>query len=128
MYQDKRFSIRALNIWDRTINKSLDQIEYLGRYLGYVNNLGDPEIRKLVLDVLKPHQPPLPQFASFLGDLECLSTVDISLVEMDERTESLKVILIGNKIDFDTLKNHMAEQGAVIHSVDQVLVEKSMKD
>jgi hypothetical protein len=89
-----------------------------------VNNLNDPIIRKLVLDVLKPHQPPLPEFASFLGELEGIVMVDVTLVEMDERTESLKVVLSGEGIDFETLKEHMAEHGAVIHSVDQVVVEK----
>ena len=87
--------------------------------------MGDPEIRKIVLDVLKPHQPPLPKFASFLGDLEGVSLVDVSLVEMDERTESLKVVLSGDRIDFDTLKEHIGNIGASIHSVDQVLVEKT---
>lgn len=86
--------------------------------------MSDPVIRKLVLDVLKPHQPPLPKFASFLCELEGIVLVDVSLVEMDERTESLKVVLSGEGIDFENLKEHMAEQGAVIHSVDQVVVEK----
>ena len=91
---------------------------------GYVNKLSEPAIKKLVLDVLKPHQPALPEFATFLSELDDIFMVDVSLVEMDERTESLKVVLSGDRIDFDKLKEHMVKQGAVIHSVDQVLVEK----
>ena len=86
--------------------------------------MGDPRIRYLVLDVLKPHDPPLPEFASFLGELEGVTKVDVSLAEMDEKTESLKVVLQGSQLDFDELKEHMARYGAVIHSVDQVIVEK----
>ena len=86
--------------------------------------MNGPQIKHLVLDVLKPHAPSLPEFASFLGELEGVTRVDVSLVEMDERTESLKVVLHGVEIDFDELKGHMAKQGAVIHSVDQVIVEK----
>ena len=74
--------------------------------------------------MLKPHAPSLPEFASFLVELEGVTRVDVSLVEMDERTESLKVVLHGVEIDFDELKGHMEKQGAVIHSVDQVIVEK----
>jgi len=85
----------------------------------------NPQIKHLVLDVLKPHAPALPEFASFLGQLKGVTKVDVSLVEMDERTESLKVVLHGTEINFDKLKEHMAKQGAVIHSVDQVIVEKS---
>lgn len=88
--------------------------------------MGDPEIKEIVLDVLKAHEPPLPDFASFLCELEGVIHVDISLVEMDEKTVSLKVILGGNDIDFEKLKEHIGERGAVIHSVDQVIVERKI--
>jgi hypothetical protein len=85
--------------------------------------MDDPEIRHLVLDVLKPHQPPLPEFATFISELEGVNRVDVTVLEMDEKTESLKVIIDGSNIDYDRLREHMAKQGAVIHSVDQVIVE-----
>lgn len=91
---------------------------------GNVEVLSGPEIKALVLDVLKPHSPPLPEFATYLSELEGVHKVDVTLVEMDEKTESLKVVLNGVSIDFDALKEHMGRQGAVIHSVDQVIVEK----
>jgi hypothetical protein len=58
-----------------------------------------------------------------MGELQGLTRIDISVVEMDEKTESLKVIVDGNSIDYEELRVHMARQGAVIHSVDQVIVE-----
>lgn len=82
-----------------------------------------PRITHIVLDVLKPHQPPLPEFASFVGELPGIKKVDVSVVEMDEKTESLKVIIDGANIEYEELRSHMAKQGAVIHSVDQVVVE-----
>ncbi len=42
---------------------------------------------------------------------------------MDEKTESLRVILDGSNIDFEELREHMSKQGAVIHSLDRVVVE-----
>jgi hypothetical protein len=86
--------------------------------------LDDPEIKELVLDVLKPHDPPLPEFASFLSELQGIEKVEVSLVEMDERTESLKVVINGASIDYNALKEHIGKRGAVIHSVDHVKVEK----
>jgi len=80
-------------------------------------------ITHIVLDVLKAHQPPLPEFASFVGELPGIKRVDIAVVEMDEKTESLKVTIDGVNIDYEELRSHMAKQGAVIHSVDQVVVE-----
>ncbi len=88
-----------------------------------MKSLGEPKIKELVLDVLKPHTPPLPEFASFLAEHNGVDKVEVSLVEMDERTESLGVILHGHDIDYDSLKEHMGKQGAVIHSVDKVTVE-----
>ena len=82
-----------------------------------------PQITHIVLDVLKPHQPPLPEFASFLGEMDGVTRVDVSVVEMDEKTESLKIIIDGTKLDYEALRAHLASQGAVIHSVDQVVVE-----
>lgn len=82
-----------------------------------------PEIKTLVLDVLKPHAPPLPDFASYLCEFSGVMKVDVSLVEMDERTESIKVVLTGSAIDYEDLKEYITKQGAVIHSVDQVVVE-----
>ena len=81
-------------------------------------------VKTIVLDVLKPHSPPLPEFATFISKLDGVSKVDINLVEIDEKTESLKVTLNGSNIKFDGLKELMEKRGAVIHSVDQVVVEK----
>ena len=86
--------------------------------------MSEGKIKSLVLDVLKPHSPPLPEFASFLTELDGIEKVDITLVEMDEKTESLKVVLNGIAIEYEALKEHVGKQGAVIHSVDQVIVEK----
>jgi len=47
-----------------------------------VKSLGGPQMKHLVLDVLKPRAPSLPAFASFLGALEGVTKVDVSLVEM----------------------------------------------
>ena len=86
--------------------------------------MGDPHIEYLVLDVLRPHNPTLPEFASFIGEFEGVSMVEISLVEMDEMTETLKVVIEGVDIKFDDLKEHIEKQSGVIHSVDQVIVRK----
>jgi hypothetical protein len=88
-----------------------------------VNSLEQARITHIVLDVLKPHQPHLSEFAMFLGELEGLTRIDISVVEMDEKTESLRITIDGNDVNYEALRAHMAQQGAAIHSVDKVVVE-----
>jgi len=53
-------------------------------------------IRHLVLDVLKPRQPGLPEFAIYICELKEVTRADVSLIEMDERTDSLKVVIDGS--------------------------------
>ena len=79
--------------------------------------------RTLVLDVLKPHSPPLPAFAAFLSEFDGVDKIDITVLEMDEKTDTRRVVITGSFFDYEELKTHMSKQGAVIHSVDQVIVE-----
>ena len=51
------------------------------------------QVRRLVLDVLKPHQPTMLILADKLGDLEGVFGVDISLIEIDSKVENIKVTL-----------------------------------
>jgi len=76
-------------------------------------------LRRLVLDVLKPHSPSLPEFATRLSSLDGVRGVNVSLVEIDKDTETLKVTIEGN-LDYNTIRSAMEEWGGVIHSVDEV--------
>jgi hypothetical protein len=80
-------------------------------------------IRHVVLDVLKPHEPRLSEFALYLAEFQGVSKVDINVEEMDQRTESLRVVLDGVDIDFEELREHMLRYDAVIQSLDRVVVE-----
>jgi len=84
--------------------------------------LGNPKIKELILDILKPLTSSLPAFATFLAELSGVESVEVILVEKDNRTESLEVIFKGYDISYDDIKEHMGKQGAVIHSVDKVSV------
>ncbi len=77
------------------------------------------KLRRLVLDVLKPHSPSLPEFATRLGSLDGVKGVNVSLVEIDKDTETLKVTLEGD-LDYDLIRSAIEEWGGVIHSVDEV--------
>jgi uncharacterized protein len=78
----------------------------------------------IVLDVLKPHEPPLTELALYIGELLGSRRVEITLIERDVNTESLEVVINGN-IDYENLRSRLAVKGAVIHSVDHVVVVSS---
>jgi hypothetical protein len=87
----------------------------------------NPVITKLILDVLKPHEPPIDELASKLASLDGVDHVSISLAEIDQSTESVKIIIDGSDIRIDAVKHSLEELGAAMHSVDEVAVAKKRK-
>jgi hypothetical protein len=81
--------------------------------------------RKVVLDVLKPHQPNAVDFATALADLSPDYKVRITVVEVDEKTESIIVVLEGENIEFDSVTELIKKLGASVHSIDEVEVHGS---
>ena len=59
-----------------------------------------------------------------LSVLEGISGVNITIVEVDQDTETIKITIEGNAIDFEEVENTITEAGAVIHSVDSVSAGK----
>jgi hypothetical protein len=77
-------------------------------------------IKRIILDVLKPHTPSILEIAHRISDLEGISGVNISLEEVDADTDSVKITIEGNDINYEHVKNEITECGAVIHSIDGV--------
>ncbi|MEW5936621.1 MAG: DUF211 domain-containing protein [Candidatus Thermoplasmatota archaeon] len=84
------------------------------------------EIKRLVLDVLKPHHPSIIEISKRLGDIEGVSGVNCTLDEVDQETESIKITIEGTAIDFAMVEEVVHECGAVIHSVDSVSSGKKL--
>ena len=82
-------------------------------------------LRQLVLDVLKPHKPNIVDFGNALCNEETLSNVNITVYAVDEKTESVKVMLEGEDIDFSRIKDRIEHNGAVVHSIDKVVYGSS---
>lgn len=78
--------------------------------------------RRLVLDVLKPHQPNALDFSSVLADLGADYRVKLTVTEVDKKTESTIVIIEGADINFENIKNTIEKMGASVHSIDEVEV------
>jgi hypothetical protein len=77
---------------------------------------------RLVLDVLKPHQPNALEFSSALANLGADYRVKLTVTEVDKKTESTIVAIEGADINFDDIKNAIEKMGASVHSIDEVEV------
>jgi len=80
------------------------------------------KIRRLALDVLKPHQPDTLDFASALAALSADYRVTLTVIEVDKKTEGPMVTIEGADILFDDIKAAIEKMGASVHSIDEVEV------
>ena len=80
------------------------------------------KVKKLILDILKPHQPNALEFASALAEKGNDIQVTLIVEAVDEKTESLIVKIEGNDINFEHLTERIKELGASVHSIDEVQV------
>jgi uncharacterized protein len=78
------------------------------------------DIKRIVLDVLKPHKPSLVDMSLRLSGLKGIEGVNLTLHEVDQETESVKITIEGASINYPTVEDTLREMGAVIHSVDMV--------
>jgi len=85
-------------------------------------------IKRIILDVLKPHEPSIIEVAKTLSNIEGISGVNISLEEVDAQTDSVKITIEGSDIDYIKVKKKIDECGAVIHSIDGVSAGIKMID
>lgn len=83
-------------------------------------------IRRIVLDVLKPHSPGILEIAEQLADLKGVDGVDISLIEMDQKVENVKITCEGDSIKYSKVENVIKQNGASIHSLDKISVGTSL--
>jgi len=84
------------------------------------------EIKRLVLDVLKPHHPSILEIAKDLSNLMGINGVNLSLYEVDQQTENIKITIEGDNIKYDLVKEVIEDLGAVIHSIDEVAAGKKL--
>jgi hypothetical protein len=80
-------------------------------------------VKRLVLDVLKPHQPNALEFSQAIAKAGGDYRVRTTVLEVDEKTETLQVVVEGVAIDFDAVQSGISAMGGSLHSIDEVEVQ-----
>jgi hypothetical protein len=80
-------------------------------------------VKRIVLDVLKPHLPNALEFSQTIAELGRDYRVLLTVVEVDEHTETLQVVVNGGDIDFEAVQDRINDMGGSIHSIDEVEVQ-----
>lgn len=79
-----------------------------------------PDLRRVVLDVLKPHDPPMIEFTDRMAALEGVAGATASLIELDQEVQNVKLTIEGDALEYATLEETVEALGGTVHSVDQV--------
>lgn len=83
-------------------------------------------IKRLVIDVLKPHEPSTIDFSQEIVETDTVAAVNATLIELDQEVKNLKLTLEGDAIDYDNVEAAVEAAGGTIHSVDQVVCGKHL--
>ena len=55
-----------------------------------------------------------------------ISGVNVTVVEIDERTETIRLTVRGNKINYENLLDTIRDLGGTVHSIDEVAAGKKI--
>ena len=84
-----------------------------------------PLIKRVLLDVLKLHQPNVLEFASAIADRHSGCRVKVTVTEVDEKTETTVVGIEGDDIPYEAIVDTIKSLGASVHSIDEVEVSSA---
>lgn len=83
-------------------------------------------IRRLVLDTLKPHEPGIIDMSKAISELEGVVAVNISIYEIDRKVENAKITIEGDDISYPAVLDIITDMGATVHSVDEVVAGRKI--
>jgi len=85
-------------------------------------------VKRIMLDVLKPHKPNSLEFSQAIAKAGKDYRVCLTVLEMDENTETLQLEVEASAIDFEAIEAAITSMGGSLHSIDQVEVLNEADD
>lgn len=79
-------------------------------------------VTRLVLDVLKPHEPNALEFAEAIAGVGPGYHVRLAVIEVDESTETVQIEVNGPLLDFAGIVAAINLMAGSLHSIDEVEV------
>lgn len=77
-------------------------------------------IKRIVVDVLIPHEPDVLEFAEKIGDTEGVEGATVHVMEIDEQTKTVEVTIEGADLSYEAIRQTIEQLGASVHSIDMV--------
>ncbi|WP_255197077.1 DUF211 domain-containing protein [Halorarius litoreus] len=87
-----------------------------------------PVLRRVVVDVLKPHDPDLVEFADAVAATDGVDGVNATVIELDREVQNVKLTIEGPDLDLDAIEDTVDGLGGSVHSVDEVACGSRLVD
>lgn len=81
-------------------------------------------VKRLLLDSFKPRELSIIELSKALGSVEGVEGVDIVVIEVNSKTETIKVTIKGPQINYNAVLKVMEKHGVSIKGVDEISVTK----
>jgi hypothetical protein len=85
-------------------------------------------VKRIVLDVLKPHDPNGLEFTTAIAKKIPGCRLKLTVTAMDAKTESVILVIEGENLHFHVITEVIGNLGGSIHSIDEVDVENGPVD
>lgn len=85
-------------------------------------------LKRLVIDVLIPHEPSEIIFAERISALERTDSVRLHVSEIDDKTKTLEITIEGEGLSFEAIRGVIEELGGSVHSIDEVVAGKNTEE
>ncbi len=85
-------------------------------------------IKRVVLDVLKPHNPNALDFTAAIAEKVPGCKIRLTVTAMDKKTETVLLLIEGEQVPFNVISEVIGSLGGSIHSIDEVEVENGPPD
>lgn len=81
------------------------------------------DIKEITLEILKPSDFQVIELMGALEKVDGVKRIEISLVDFERHTDTLKVGITGNSLDFNKLENVITHVGGVIQTIQHIVGE-----
>lgn len=82
-------------------------------------------IKRLVIDSMKARETTVLDLSRALAMVDGVDEVDITVTEVDARTETIRLTLRGSHLDVEAIGKVLAQHGATLRSIDEITVSKT---
>lgn len=84
-------------------------------------------VTRVVLDVLKPHQPNAAEFSQNIAQVGVDYHVHLTVLEVDKNTETVQIEIMGEALDIELIQESISSMGGSLHSIDEVEVQSAVR-